>query len=40
MNKNFSLKGINNEMVLQKYEEIISSKSIGNTESVRKPKEF
>ena len=31
MNKNFMLKDINNDMVLQKYEEILNSKSIGNT---------
>lgn len=31
MNKNFMLKDINNEMVLQKYEEILNSKSTGNT---------
>lgn len=31
MNKNFMLKDINNDMVLQKYEEILNSKSMNNT---------
>jgi len=29
MNKKFQLKDINNELVLQKYEQILSSQSIG-----------
>jgi hypothetical protein len=35
MSKNFKLKDINNEMVVQKYEEILSSKSIGNSVNLK-----
>lgn len=34
LSKGFMLKDINNEMVLQKYEEILSSRSIGDGENV------